>query len=1395
MIKLNRKSQSSAHQEVRKKVSIGSTSLDRTNNKQAKDSFRSESSSGAAPNIGNLPITIDLDPVLYGIAEDNGQGNRKTFNKLYHDMYNYDAVCGATVDLYSTLPFSDFTLGGVSNSSVLEIFYENIERLNIRTLLNELSIDYMVTGTFLGSLLYNKEKKLFFDIMPHDVGNADIMSLPFYSQDPIIKVTFPDTVTRALKSGSKRTQAICEKLGPAVVEKLLSGSLELDPLGTIYLPRKTFSSSEGTSMFKRVLPIYLIEKNLYRGTLIESAKRQRGILHITAGDGDQWDPTPGDLESITDLFINADSDPLGAIITTRIGISTEEVRCLTGDTFIHTKFGLKRLDSLVAHNPDTLPVDTTYILPIVAKGHNGKYVTLQQWHYRGKKQTFEYFTESGTRIRSTCNHKFLVLTEKFTLEYKKALDLCESDYLCSLAVNIDTYNDAELEHYSFVQNDYPTVLTANFAKLIAAIQVYGSLSDNVLTLDCLCVEYARRVSTLFDSIFYTIDHSDSQILRVKDLSLFSFFESIGLFGFGSGSDYSTYKLNTFIPSCVIQSNTDCKFAYVASFLECSLFSTFDRCDTVASFKNFDDAHLFKVFLNDLGYFSVLSTKVDVDSLFKLTIVDYPDLHYKLMCHYNDVYDTVNTRKFTNVGVPLCLLLKVLSERRVGEKKYLSDDGSIITTRTDFDSFRECKDSVLGYDTITQYSIEFNALSEISASMAVAINLILHNQYHFEKIVEIADYGIQHVYDLSVDTTDEAEQAFLANGIVTHNSPADFWKWTDITDQTTPMKLKAFGIGEDFLSGSQSINCVIGSTLIPTSSGLQKIGEMCNESYGNLQSPINVKVGSRYNPEYVTKWLYSGKQDTIRITAESGNFITGTAKHRVLVWRNGIEDYVYLSDVRLSDYVMLSPTPVYKDTSYIVRKTNIVVDADFAYMLGCITRRGYTVKNTLNILLYKDIGSKFIQICETLFGKVTVYERESKYSIVIDNPETVALLNSLVSKEEIPNCILRTSRDAQLAFVASFIDNSTMTKIQLDTNVFSRDFLVLLNSFGIFANCKNNTITLPLGEEYHLHKLVGDYLCKKYTTTYRIREWYGVPTTDGKIIPYDVSDNVENVVKYRYVKVVNITDAGSQKVYDLSINPNNPSYVANGIVSHNTMDANMTVFIEQLRAYRDRICRKLLYDKVFPLISMVNGISISRSGKITKTGNPIDNIENALDILQDGSRLLIPVVHWNKQLKPEGDTAYLDILDRMTAAGIPPPLRALAAAGGFNLDEILNQADDDISIRERMAVYAKRLEKFKAKSAEGGEGDFEATASALRLLDESPDRKHFSSVLANVGKKNLLNRKFDPEIVGRTKTGKKKVIHNQIKANRDFNNTLVKSVKEIAKKDDTILTRKSTTRKE
>jgi hypothetical protein len=71
--------------------------------------------------------------------------------------------------------------------------------------------------------------------------------------------------------------------------------------------------------------MYLIEKTMFRGTLVEASRRQRATTHLTAGD-DTWTPTGEELEALVSQFQQAEFDPLGGWVSTRSSVAANDLR-------------------------------------------------------------------------------------------------------------------------------------------------------------------------------------------------------------------------------------------------------------------------------------------------------------------------------------------------------------------------------------------------------------------------------------------------------------------------------------------------------------------------------------------------------------------------------------------------------------------------------------------------------------------------------------------------------------------------------------------------------------------------------------------------------------------------------------------------------------------------------------------------------------------------------------------------------------------------------------------------------------------------------------------------------------------------------------------------------------
>ena len=247
-----------------------------------------------------------------------------TLALFYRDMYLHDSVAGSAIDIQSTFPFSGWELRGLSAED-LDIFNKNLERLNIQDLLPMISISYLMDGFFVGSLVFEQKTKQFMDILIHDPLCCTQITSPFNNIDPVITVHTNGVTKQFLENASKYTEAYLRTMPPAFIDLLQNDAFDLDPVSTLYVARRVLGDRAYTSYLQRLLPCYLIEKALYRGTIVEAQRRQRATTHIQAGD-DQWIPTDEELQSITRLFQSTESDPLGAWIATRSNIQISDFR-------------------------------------------------------------------------------------------------------------------------------------------------------------------------------------------------------------------------------------------------------------------------------------------------------------------------------------------------------------------------------------------------------------------------------------------------------------------------------------------------------------------------------------------------------------------------------------------------------------------------------------------------------------------------------------------------------------------------------------------------------------------------------------------------------------------------------------------------------------------------------------------------------------------------------------------------------------------------------------------------------------------------------------------------------------------------------------------------------------
>jgi hypothetical protein len=262
--------------------------------------------------------------LVEGYLDNMVADDQKQLMQAYRDMYYNDSICGSAVDLWSELPFSDFQMYGVSEDK-LEVYEGALARLNLRSSCSQITRQFLVEGSYTSTLVFDPKTTQFIDQIPYAFEDLTFDDSPLLSQDPVITAKVSKRFDKFLNETSPEWNALRKVVPSQLLKALQSGEFVLDPLSTLYLARRTFPTEQPVSYLKRCLPVYMLEKTLYRGTLFELSRRQRANVLVTAGD-DTWEPTVEELSALANLFQQSDLDPMGALIVTRSSVNVSEFR-------------------------------------------------------------------------------------------------------------------------------------------------------------------------------------------------------------------------------------------------------------------------------------------------------------------------------------------------------------------------------------------------------------------------------------------------------------------------------------------------------------------------------------------------------------------------------------------------------------------------------------------------------------------------------------------------------------------------------------------------------------------------------------------------------------------------------------------------------------------------------------------------------------------------------------------------------------------------------------------------------------------------------------------------------------------------------------------------------------
>ena len=735
--------------------------------------------------------------------------SKQDMQAIYNDIYRHDHTSGAAVDLRANMPWSDFTLIGAEDSK-LQPYYDVIDRLKLKNLHAEISVDNMVSGAFVSNIIYREEDENFSAIFPMNYGDCEILQSPLYTESPIIFYQVPEHIKAFMAiKGSKEVDRIKAMLPKTMVNAFMQGgTTELDPVATLYFPRTSRSfEQEGISYLHRIVPIWLMERLLYRGTLTEATKRQRSTLHITAGNED-WIPSETEMAELIGAFQSTEQDPISAVIATRESVQTNEVRsagdfwkytdiisetrdykmqalgindsflCMTGDTLIRTDYGLIEIGSLSDYRKPNKPLN----LDLSVASRYGKQKTAK-WVYNGVRDTWKVNTDKTPSITATDNHPFLVLRPDLTQEWVELKDLQVGDTLLQSPDKLTRTEPLNLnlsDRIEFRASDTkasmvkkPKVMTPRIAWFIGMLLAEGSFSKT--TAGSGKPAYSMRISNTNNAILDKLqDIAQSEFGRtmneyrqLKKGDAYAIMGNVGVVNhdcwevhIGSnqlgiwleelGLKTRCHAKDKRIPWCILEADEESQLAFIAAYLDG------DGCTTTgsraATWESSSYGMLCDIY-NLITSHGVRAEIVEKQNEVKVHTKDFDVYHKKLKKYLLEKtwkYGPRNNRY--KYGIPIEGLLELFGDKFHSMPWYKYTDIRLFL----YDR----------YDN-GDYNSWLSELKRIDESAYDRLIDLVERRYNFTNITSIEYDGKQEVFDISMGETDDP--SFTANGLVVHNS--------------------------------------------------------------------------------------------------------------------------------------------------------------------------------------------------------------------------------------------------------------------------------------------------------------------------------------------------------------------------------------------------------------------------------------------------------------------------------------------------------------------------------------------------------------------------------------------------------------------------------------------------
>lgn len=238
-------------------------------------------------------------------------------NAIWRAYYDLDPVVGSATDLFSDLPWSDYTLGGVRDKYILRVFEESLENINITVTLTQLTKELIIKGKVIPHLVFSKKTGMWTQCMVHDPSYVGVTGVGIAGAPPLLDMYPTPEMQYMVRSRDPRLQEFRSKLPESVISSILSGRpIPLSNNNATYIARKSSPYDVmGTSLYTRVFRVVMYEDALYNAAISVARRNAVPLRIFKLGDPSTgFFPTEQDYDDFTAKLAMAELDPAATLV-------------------------------------------------------------------------------------------------------------------------------------------------------------------------------------------------------------------------------------------------------------------------------------------------------------------------------------------------------------------------------------------------------------------------------------------------------------------------------------------------------------------------------------------------------------------------------------------------------------------------------------------------------------------------------------------------------------------------------------------------------------------------------------------------------------------------------------------------------------------------------------------------------------------------------------------------------------------------------------------------------------------------------------------------------------------------------------------------------------------------